>query len=103
MTLWLPIANYVRSNVPLVERLRPYLPQQGSAECVAAPGQALSTLAALEFQGRWRVQADKPLAQSACRFAVQSGLTTVPDGWEQIAIVRRPSDRVQSWVVLRQR
>lgn len=103
MTLWLPIANYVRSNGPLVERLRPYLPPQGAAECVAAPGQALSTLAALEFQGHWRMQANEPLARSTCRYAVQSGLTTVPEGWEQIATVRRPSDRVQSWVVLRRR
>ncbi|WP_077033824.1 hypothetical protein [Pelomonas sp. KK5] len=101
MTLWLPIANYVRSNSPLVERLRPHLPTDGA--CVAAPGQALSMLAALEFQGRWTVRADLPLAKSECRWAVQSGLATVPEGWEQIAVVRRPSERQLNYVVLRRR
>ena len=103
MTLWLPIANYVRSNVALVERLRPHLPPAGAPDCVAAPGQALSTLAALEFQGHWRVQADRPLAQSTCPYAVHLGPAPVPEGWEPVATVHRPSDRVQYWVVLRRR
>jgi len=101
MTLGLPLINYTRSNVPLVERLRAHI--TADAGCIAAHNQPLQVLAALEFQGHWKVEADKPLAQTSCGYAVQSGLTTVPQGWEQTAVVRRPSDRLLSFVVLRRR
>ncbi len=100
-TLMMPPLDYARSNTTLVARLRNQVPLDAS--CIAAPEQAMSTLAALEFQGHWKVEADKPLARSTCSFALQSGLSTVPEGWEQIGVVRRPSDRALSFVVLRRR
>jgi 4-amino-4-deoxy-L-arabinose transferase-like glycosyltransferase len=101
MTLLLPPLNYARSNQPLVERLRVYLP--ADADCIAAPNQALSTLAALEFQGGWRVRSDASLVNSPCSYALQGELATVPSGWLQIASVGRPTDRVPSFAVLRRR
>ncbi len=97
-TLMLPPLDYARSNRPLVERLAANLP--ADVDCIAAPGHALATLAALEFQGHWKVEAQRPLSQTTCSYALQPGRDR-PDGWEQIAVVRRPSDRTLSFIVLR--
>ena len=103
LTLWLPVLDYARSQRPLVERLRAQLPADMS--CLAAPGQPLHLLAALEFQGGWRVDALQPLAQTGCTHALlQSELqrpTPVPAGWQLLGTVRRPTDRVQHYLVLR--
>jgi len=98
LTLMMPPLDYVRSNRPLVERLAEHLP--ANVDCIAAPGHALATLAALEFQGHWKVEAERPLSQTSCSYALQPGRNT-PEGWEQIAAVRRPSDRTLSFIVLR--
>ena len=97
-TLMLPPLDYARSNRPLVERLAANLPTD--VDCIAAPGHALATLAALEFQGHWTVEAQRPLSQTTCSYALQPGRDR-PEGWEQIAVVRRPSDRTLSFIVLR--
>lgn len=100
-TLMLRPLDYARSNTPLVTQLQALVPQD--ANCIAAPGQATSTLAALEFQGHWKVEAVQPLTDTLCRYALQGGLATIPAGWEQIASVRRPTDRQLSFALLRQR
>ena len=101
MTVLLPPLDYARSNRPLVERLHAHLP--ADLDCLAAPGITLSTLASLEFQGGWRVEAATPLFASRCSHALQGGLATIPAGWEQIASVRRPTDRQFSFALLRRR
>ena len=99
MTLLLPPLDYARSNRPLVEQLRAYVP--ADADCIATPGQALSVAAALEFQGQWRVDAKTPLASSSCSFALQTSMNSIPDGWDKIASVRRPTDRLAGLALLR--
>lgn len=104
MTLWLPLLDYARSNRPLVERLRVQLPVQ--VDCLAVPDQALSLLAALEFQGGWRVDATKPLHLTSCSHALmqsdrQPKDDAVPPGWELIGRVQRPTDRLQHYLLLR--
>ena len=99
MTLLLPPLDYARSNKALIERLRAQLPP--TVGCLAAPDMALSTLAALEFQGHWSVDGNTPLATSRCHYALQGAFTTVPAGWVQIGSVQRPTDRELSFVVLR--
>ncbi|MCV2370824.1 hypothetical protein [Roseateles oligotrophus] len=101
MTLLLPPLDYARSNRPLVEQLRKYIPV--NADCIATPEQALSTAAALEFQGHWRVDAKHALAASNCSYAIQASQTAIPEAWEKIAFVRRPTDRVSGFAVLRRR
>jgi len=100
-TVLLPPLDYASSNTALVKRLQAHVPHE--ADCIAAPGQPLSTLAALEFQGGWRVQAQKPLGESTCSYALQGGLATIPAGWEQVATVSRPTDRQIGQAVLRRR
>lgn len=103
LSLWLPVLDYARSQRPLVERLRTQLPTP--INCLAAPGQPLHLLAALEFQGGWSVDARQPLAQTSCSHALlQSELlrpAPVPAGWQVLGSVRRPTDRVQHYLVLR--
>ncbi len=102
MSLWLPLLDYARSNRPLVDRLQAHLPQQ--IDCLAAPTQALPLLATLEFQGGWRVDAQRTLQQTSCTYAIQltdQGVApAVPEGWRVVASVRRPTDRQQHYVLL---
>lgn len=101
MTLGLHPLNYARSNSPLVERVGAHLPTQ--VDCIAAPGVPLHVLAALEFQGHWKVDATEPLETSPCHagLIVQGeGAPVPPPGWRVEAIVRRPTDRTGSFIVL---
>lgn len=91
MSLLLPPLDYARSLEPLVDRLKPHLPAPLS--CLAAPGQSLPTLAALEWHGGWRVLGRGPLAESACSHAVISAGLPTPAGWRVVAQVKRPTDR----------
>jgi hypothetical protein len=105
MSLWLPLLDYARSNRPLVDRLRAQLPQQ--IDCLAAPQQTLPLLAALEFQGGWRVDAKQTIQQTPCSYAVQlaeqDAAPMVPEGWRLMATVRRPTDRQQQYLLLQRR
>jgi hypothetical protein len=63
------------------------------AGCLAAPGQSLATLSALEWHGGWQVQGRGTLARTACLHAVISAGQPTPPGWQVVAQVRRPTDR----------
>ncbi|RZL37641.1 MAG: hypothetical protein EOP35_08045 [Rubrivivax sp.] len=91
MSLLLPPLDYARSLAPLVSRLKAHLPPD--QPCLAAPGQSLPTLAALEWHGGWRVEGRGSLAGSACAYGVLSAGQPTPQGWQVIAQVRRPTDR----------
>lgn len=91
MTLLLPPLDYARSLQPLVSRIKAHLP--ANARCLAAPGQSLPTLAALEWHGGWQVQGRGTLEGTTCPYAVVSAGQSVPPGWQVIAQVRRPTDR----------
>ncbi|MBV8125387.1 MAG: hypothetical protein JO370_15090 [Paucibacter sp.] len=99
MTLGLPLANYTRSNSALVGATRKALPEHFN--CLAAPGQPLATLAALEFQGHWAVHADETPARSGCEFALRQPESTTPAGWADVAAVRGPTDHGDSYVLMR--
>ena len=94
MTLGLPMLDYGRSNRPLVERIARHIP---SGQCIAAPGQAASLIAALEFFGPYEVDASRGTARTRCNYLVR--VTPVatpgpaPEGWTRIARERRPTDR----------
>lgn len=94
MSLLLPALDYARSLGPLVTRLKPHLP--ATFDCLAAPGQALPTLAALQWHGGWQLQARGTLAATPCSFALLNSSQPVPEGWQAIAQVRRPTDRTGS-------
>ena len=102
MTLWLPLIDYARSPRPLVEKLARLMP---AGACVNAPGASPVTVAALEYFGRWQVQA-QPAAGTVpsanCPWLVRvtrvrTGVASAaePDAqvWQRIAQERRPTER----------
>lgn len=91
MSLLLPPLDYARSLAPLVARLKARMP--ADAQCLAAPGQGLSTLAALEWHGGWQVSGTGDLTTSTCPQAVISTGQPTPLGWQVLAQVKRPTDR----------
>ena len=95
MTLWLPALDHARSARPLVLRLAPHVP--ADTPCIAAPGLAPATVAALEHFGRWRVNATPGALQGPCplwlRVARDRVLPPVPEGWSVVAVVPRPTAR----------
>ena len=101
MTLGLHPLNYARSNKPLVERIAAQLP--ADVDCIAAPGLPTHALAALEFQGHWRVDATQNLDRTSCSIAVsvQAENTPMPpSGWRVLGVVRRPTDRFGTYLVM---
>lgn len=109
MTLLLPPLDYARSQAPLIARIKPFVP--ATTNCIAAPGQSLPTLAALEWHGGWRVDGLHPLQNNPCSIAVVSGTPQSAqsaqslDDWVTVAQVRRPTDRsgIASLTILRRR
>ena len=102
MSLWLPLLDYARSNRPWVARLLPHVP---AGACVAAPGYPRSAVAALEQYGGWRVEARNDLA-TICAILLRQvrrdqTAAGVPDGWETVTQISRPTDRDESTLVLR--
>jgi 4-amino-4-deoxy-L-arabinose transferase-like glycosyltransferase len=98
MSLLLPPLDYARSLAPLVTRLKAHMPP--NASCLAAPGQSLPTLSALEWHGGWRVQGRGSLNTTSCSHAVISAGQPTPPGWRVIAQVKRPTDRSNSAVLV---
>lgn len=99
MTLWLPLLDYARSHRPLIDRLARVMPEEKT--CIAAPGQALSLVAALEVQGHWKVDALHTPETTRCGLMLlqseDATLPTVGADWTLLATVKRPTDRSQSY------
>jgi len=116
MTLWLQPLDYARSMRTWVDRVSQHVPARA---CLLAPAASPSTVAALEFLGRWKVDAradtlsqataSQGLSASPCNhmvqvFASEFAAKAAPPGWQQVAVVRRPADRQEvSHVYQRQR
>jgi hypothetical protein len=94
MTLWLPLLDYARSPRALVARLAKVVPPEA---CVAAPGLASPSVAALEYFGHWPVDARPAAAEGRCNFLIRATrlrpLPATPPGWDLLAEAMRPTDR----------
>jgi hypothetical protein len=102
MTLWLQPLDYARSPRALIVRLGAHLPP---GACVAAPGLAPAAVAAMEYLGRWQVDARSDAASGNCSYLIRAvrgnPLPVPPPGWVQIAEVQRPTDRDEITLVYR--
>jgi 4-amino-4-deoxy-L-arabinose transferase-like glycosyltransferase len=102
MTLWLPMLDYARSARPLVARLAALVPAQ---VCIAAPGVAPATVAALEYVGRWRVDARDASPEGPCNVLLRvtraEPLPAAPPGWETVGHARRPTDQGEATQIFR--
>jgi len=104
MTLWLPLLDYARSARPFVTRLALHVPADS---CIAAPGIAPATVAALEHWGRWAVDARPDAAAGSCQILLRvlrmRPAPPPPGGWEWVADVSRPTERDEYTQVLRRK
>jgi len=102
MTLWLPLLDYARSYRAHVASLARVIPP---GACLAAPNLPRPLTAALEYHGRWRVDASPKAAEGPCAFLilttkVQSKLPE-PAGWQRVVAEQRPTDKDDVTVVFR--
>jgi hypothetical protein len=102
MTLWLPLLDHARSYRPLVQRIAQHVPR---GACVAAPGVPRAQLAALEYLGRFRVDAATTADTTECEFLLQMETRRQPrqagPRWQRVASERRPTDREEITAVFR--
>ena len=102
MTLWLQPLDYARSPRPLITRLATLLPP---GACVAAPNLAPAAVAAMEYLGRWTVDARAQAANGPCDHLLRTtrapGMPEAPKGWMLLGQVQRPTDREENNLVYR--
>jgi len=103
MTLWLGPLDYARSPRPWVERIAALVP---AGSCIAAPDLSRANVAALEYLGRYRVDARAGTGLGECPYLVRTTRGPAPDvpaGAEPVGEVRRPTDRDELTLVYRRR
>lgn len=102
MTLWLPLLDYARSYRAHVASLVRTIPADA---CLAAPNLPRPLTAALEYHGRWRVDASPRAADGACPFLIMTakvnGTLPAPAGWRRVTVEQRPTDKDDLTVVFR--
>jgi len=102
MTLGLPLLDYARSYRAHVALLARHIPVQ---VCIAAPRLSRALTAALEYHGRWRVEASADPARTDCPILLLPGTVrnepATPPGWQRVAAERRPTDKEELSVVYR--
>jgi len=101
MTLWLPVLDYARSYVPVVETLQRTIRQDGTpaGACVEVTGLARSQVAALRYHGGFDLRLardDEPqcpwrIAGADPANAGNATATAMP-GWQWVTTARRPTD-----------
>jgi hypothetical protein len=97
--------DYARSHRSLIDRIAVHVPRN---DCVASEGVPLSLLAALEYMGPYRVQAQPGAISSGCEFLLRLEdeailLNAVPARWQRIAQVKRPMDKNELIGIYRRR
>ncbi len=104
MTLWLPLLNYARSYVPLVQQVKGAIPE---TSCVAIKGLNAGQIAALKWHGTWRLE--NLSGVSRCEWLLMdpqwaSDPTHAPDPeqWTQVQKVQRPTRAYENLLIFRQ-
>ena len=90
MTLLLEPFDHARSYRSLVTRIAPHVP---AGSCLAAPGVPRAAVVALEYLGKYRVDAVTPAASTACAMLVRIESRSTPAtpgvGWKLVTRERR--------------
>ena len=102
MTLWLPLLDHARSYRPLVLAIAQHVPREA---CIAAPGVPRAQLVALEYLGRFRVDATAAPDTTRCDYLLQMETRQKPGNagprWQRVATERRPTDREELTAIYR--
>jgi hypothetical protein len=104
MTLWLPLLNYARSYVPLVQQVKLAIP---NTSCVAIQGLNAGQIAALKWHGPWRLE--NLSAASRCewllldpQWASDPAHAPDPRQWSRVQKVQRPTRAYENLLIYRQ-
>ena len=102
MTLLIAPLDHARSYRSLVERIARQVPR---ASCVAAPSMPRAQVAALEYFGRYQVDAVTPAASTSCPYLLLLEAREQPgragDGWLLVARERRSTNEDEATAVYR--
>jgi len=102
MTLLLPPLNHARSYRALVQRVAELVP---TSACVAAPGVVRGQIAALQYMGNLKVDAQTPVSESSCEFAIQMETRTrasnIGPTWQLLAREKRNKNEDEITAVYR--
>ena len=104
MTLLLPPLDHARGYRSLVQRILRQVPR---GACIAAPGVPPAQVVALEYFGRYRVDAATPAINTRCDFLLQSENRRPPvapgSAWELLTRERRNSSDEEISAIYRRR
>lgn len=106
MTLWLPVFDYARSYVPLVNKANTVL-ADANKTCVASNGLTLAQAAAFRLHTDWHLQIDGEPGALACDWLLSRPEIIVfwsaeqTKNWQAMQTLRRPSDNNEEIVLLK--
>ena len=94
-TLWMPLLNYVRGDVPLVQRIAAIVK---TPDCIEAYGLSRNRIAALQFHGSLMVRPAGAAPGCEWLFVERDALVTLSTivdikQWQLDSTVRHPADR----------
>jgi hypothetical protein len=99
MTLWLPVLDYARSYVSVVDTVQRAIRRQDpSPSCVEVAGLTRSQLVALRYHGGLTLRPATNAAPSACPWRITgsdpaAAMANAPmQGWQLVTTARRPTD-----------
>lgn len=108
MSIWMPMLDYGRSYTAQMQAVAKALPPESSQGCIAFAGMSRPQIVAMQIQGWTLARADDASA-SRCKWLAMpleavaaSPAAELLNGWRQMAIVPRPTDK-NAEIVLFQR
>jgi hypothetical protein len=103
MTLWLPLLNYARSYLPLVNQVKQVIPADA---CMAVQGLTTGQLAALKWHGPWKlhnltVKNECPWLLVDAQWAAQAQNAPQLQAWSPVQKVNRPTRTYENLLIYR--
>jgi hypothetical protein len=98
MTLWRPVINYDRSYRNWVARLQTQVP---ASHCISVTGLPRAPIAALEYFGAYQVRTVPGVDQADCPSLLLPGKPAAPAGWQLVAPVTQPGERIETMTLYR--
>lgn len=106
MTLWMPLLNYARSYQPLALQIKVIT---GPTKCLYSFGMNRAQIAGLSFHGQYEIKDfDKSRQDNQCHWVISNPEALVlhvdavnPSEWENLKVIRRPSDKREDIVIFK--
>lgn len=104
-TLCLPMLDHARSYRYLVAQLKAHIDQ---TPCIEAPDAPVGMLAALQYFGHYRVQAQQSMHDTQCTYrltalAARAPVPPSPAGWQRVVVIRQRSVNSETAILYKKR